>query len=112
MPFSLENTEHTLPSSTLPLSLHTVYKSASPQAQDGPRWAMQQGRPVIIDMEAVFEDSVWEGFEDALGKSTADLEKVPPIILCMSPTSLLGALLANAVQHTFYHQSTISSSRL
>ncbi|KAL1710557.1 hypothetical protein EV121DRAFT_251327 [Schizophyllum commune] len=81
VPFGLEDTEHTLPSSSLPLTLHTVYKSASPQAQDGLRWAMQQGRPVVIDMEAVFEDSVWEGFEDALGKSTADLEKVPPIIL-------------------------------
>ncbi|KAL1743510.1 hypothetical protein HDZ31DRAFT_83378 [Schizophyllum fasciatum] len=81
IPFGLEDTEHTLPSFTLPLSLHTVYSNASPQAQQSLRWAMQQGRPVIIDMEAVFTDSVWEGFEDALGKSTADLEKVPPIIL-------------------------------
>ncbi|TRM69336.1 hypothetical protein BD626DRAFT_393102 [Schizophyllum amplum] len=81
VPFDLEASEHTLPSSSLPLSLHTAYNKVSPQAQESLRWAMQQGRPVEIDIQAVFTDSMWENFEEALGKATADIEKAPPIIL-------------------------------
>ena len=92
IPFSLENpdpaVESLVTSAKVPVSLTTIFNGDLPGAVDGLRWALKFGRPVDIDIQATLSDSLLEGFEDLIAKATADLEKVPPIVLCMFSPSL------------------------
>lgn len=89
IPFDIEkpdsSLESILSSATVPVSLSTVFKSNTPAAVEGLRWALKTGRTVDIDVQATLSDPVLEGFVDLIAKATADLEHVPPIVLCMLP---------------------------
>jgi hypothetical protein len=74
--------ETLISSSNVPTSLSTIFKKDSPEAVEGLRWALKRGRPVDIDIQATLTDSLLEGFEDLIAKASADLETVPPIVLC------------------------------
>jgi hypothetical protein len=88
VPFKLESAQQDKPSvlsnTSVPISLATVFNKSTPEAVASLRWALQQGRPVDIDVEAPISDEVLESFEDIIGKATEGLENIPPIILCRS----------------------------
>jgi hypothetical protein len=92
IPFDLEKPEPALEdlitSSGAPISLSTVFTKVSPEAVEGLRWALKGGHSVDIDVQATLSDSLLEGFEDLMAKATADLETVPPIVLCTFLLSL------------------------
>lgn len=69
-------------SSKVPVSLSTVYNGPSAEASAGLRWALEQGRPVDIDVHVTLTDASLEGFEDTVGTATKDLPSPPPIVLC------------------------------
>jgi hypothetical protein len=73
-------------SSKIPVSLCTVYKETTEHSIASLRWALQQGRPVDIDIQADMNNAekVWEALEDLITKATADLEKPAPIVLSLS----------------------------
>ncbi|KAF4598519.1 Amidohydrolase-related domain-containing protein [Pleurotus pulmonarius] len=86
VPFRLEDPIPSEPpaylsSSSIPITLTTVYTQSSPQASAGLRWALQQGRPVDIDLQVTLTETSFEAFEDLLTKSTAELPKIPPIMI-------------------------------
>lgn len=99
IPFELEKPdpaiETLISSSNVPTSLSTIFKKVSPEAVEGLRWALKRGRPVDIDIQATLTDSLLEGFEDLIAKASADLETVPPIVLCelVLVTFMLAAFL-------------------
>lgn len=86
VPFTLESPdpllESLISSSRVPISLSTVFTRLSPEAVEGLKWALKSGHSVDIDVQATLSDSLLEGFEDLLAKASADLENVPPIVLC------------------------------
>lgn len=88
IPFDLEKPDHTIESlianTTTPVSLSTVFTKNSPEAVEGLKWALKQGKPVDIDVQGVLSDSLLEGFEDMIAKASADLDKKSPVILCKS----------------------------
>lgn len=60
-----------------------MYTQPSPASVASLRWALEQGRPVDIDIQApLSEPQDLDAFEDLLTKAMADLPNVPPIILC------------------------------
>jgi hypothetical protein len=69
--------------SRIPISLRTVYTENTPQCIETLRWALQQGCPVDIDIQANMGngDAAWEALEDFMTKSTADIENPSPITL-------------------------------
>lgn len=83
VPFSLDNSDRptSLPTSH-PVSLTTVFTGVTTNSVENLKWALQQGRPVDIDIHADLTDDVFESFEDLLSKSMADVSPIPPIILC------------------------------
>jgi len=87
IPFRLQDPPPTITpsylSSKIPTTLCTVYTETTPEAVASLRWALQQGRPVDIDIQANMKDAdaVWEAFEDLITKSTTDIEKPAPIVL-------------------------------
>lgn len=86
VPFRLEDPIPSEPpvylsSSSIPITLTTVYTQLSPQASASLRWALQQGRPVDIDLQVTLTETSFEAFEDLLTKSTAELSKIPPIMI-------------------------------
>jgi len=87
IPFDLDGQDHAvealLTSSTAPISLSTVFIKFSPDSVKGLHWALTLGRPVDIDIQATLSDSLLEGFEDMITSASADIETLPPIVLCM-----------------------------
>ena len=87
VPFDLKGpdqaVEALLKSSTVPISLSTVFTQPSPDCVKGLHWALKLGRPVDIDIQATLSDSLLEGFEDMITSASAEIETSPPIILCM-----------------------------
>jgi hypothetical protein len=74
--------EVSLTSSTA-LSLSTAFNKSSPESVKGLHWALGQGRPVDIDIQATLSDTLLEGFEDMITSASADIANLPPVILCM-----------------------------
>lgn len=86
MPFDITKPDRSLEAliatSKVPVSLSTVYNEASPEAIEGLKWALSQGRPVDIDVHVILTDASLEGFEDTVGKAAEGIESPPPIVLC------------------------------
>lgn len=83
VPFSLEGTDRPSLPTSYPVSLATVFTRVTPNSVENLKWALQQGRPVDIDVHAdITSEDVFESFEDLLSKAMADVSHVPPIILC------------------------------
>lgn len=101
VPFQLQTAQHELPAYasglTIPISFSTSFSQATPEAIESLKWALSQGRPVDIDVQAALSDSAFEGFEDMLSKAITDLPSVPPIIICESSHILDSPLISSAV---------------
>ncbi|THV02353.1 hypothetical protein K435DRAFT_775568 [Dendrothele bispora CBS 962.96] len=108
VPFDLDATEPPslpiLSSSPVPISLSTAFTKSSPEAVKNLRWALQQGRPVDIDIRTDLTDPVFESLEDLLAKSTADLPSVPPIVLSnlLPPPHNLELPIVKLMNHPIY----------
>lgn len=76
-----------LAATKVPTSLSTIYTGSSPEAIAGLKWALEQGRPLDIDVQVVLTESTLEGFEDAVAKATEGLTSSPPIVLCKFATA-------------------------
>ncbi|KAL0563875.1 hypothetical protein V5O48_018185 [Marasmius crinis-equi] len=89
-----ESVSAVLAGSTIPISLATTFDAnTTSQHASTLKWALQQGRPVDIDIQVDLSDEVFETLEDLLSKATTDLTKVPPIILC-APIGFIYTFLA------------------
>lgn len=109
MPFDLEKPdtsaiEKILSSSSVPISLSTVFNKATPEGVAGLQWALKQGRPVDIDVRVVLSNSALEGFEDMILKARVDVDPVPPVILCLYP------LISYVFIHSYFSFSQCASS--
>lgn len=80
----------TLPSASVPVSFYTSYTSSTPEGISALKWALQQGRPVDIDVKISLTDTKFEEFEDFLTKATDFPEgtTIPPIIICQYSPSI------------------------
>jgi len=121
VPFNLENPdtsviEKILSSSSVPISLSTVFNKATPEGVAGLQWALKQGRPVDIDIQAVLSNTALEGFEDMILKAKADVDPVPPIILSnvLPPPHDLELPIVKLMNHPTYlaFQSQIAALSL
>lgn len=65
-----------------PISFSTVYSKSTPEGITGLREILQKGRPVDIEIQTSITDASLEGLEEFLTRATAELEGIPPIILC------------------------------
>jgi hypothetical protein len=96
VPFRLEDGKQETPSyiasSPIPISYSTVFNKSTPEGVESLRWALQQGRPIDIDIQAPISDAVLESFEDIIQRATDGLTDIPPIILCRSLTVVLSKL--------------------
>lgn len=103
IPFSLEKPdpaiESLISSTTAPTSLSAIFGGDAPGAVGGLRWALKFGRPVDIDIQATLSDSLLEGFEDLIAKASADLETVPPIVLCAFSLSIIHEPISDISSH-------------
>jgi hypothetical protein len=108
VPFTLEKPdpeiEKLISNLPLPTSLSTVFKRASPEATAGLRWALEHGRPVDIDVQAILSDAVLEELEDILSKAGEDLHPTPPIILSniLPPPTDLDLPIVKLMNHPTY----------
>ncbi|KAF9049825.1 hypothetical protein BJ165DRAFT_1454080 [Panaeolus papilionaceus] len=108
IPFDLEKPDHTIESlianTTIPVSLSTVFTKNSPEAVEGLKWALKQGKPVDIDVQGVLSDSLLEGFEDMIAKASADLDKKSPVILSnlLPPPQDLDLPIVKLMNHPTY----------
>ena len=86
VPFKLEEKNRITPSCLssphVTTHLSTVFTGSTPEGVASLRWALEQGRPVDIDIQAPISDAVLESFEDIIQKATDGLDKVPSIVLC------------------------------
>lgn len=69
--------------SPFPISRSTVFTRATDLSTANLKAALEQGRPVDIDIQVAMTDEIFDSFESMLSKAT-ELPKVPPIILCAS----------------------------
>ena len=85
VPFRLEDGKQETPSyiasSPIPISYSTVFNKSTPEGVESLKWALSQGRPIDIDIQAPISDAVLESFEDIIQKATEGLTDIPPIIL-------------------------------
>jgi hypothetical protein len=92
VPFGLSDANHdhtvsTLSSLSIPRALSTAFIAPGTSDIESLKWALQQGVPVDIDVQAQLSNEVFEKFEEILTKATDLPEgtKLPPIILCEYP---------------------------
>jgi len=110
IPFRLEDAEHSIPSnlasSAVPFSFKTVFTKPTPNGAASLKWALSYGRPIDIDIQTVMSDSVLENFEEMLSKATADLTKVPPIILSnwLPPPHDVSLSIVKLLKHPTYRE--------
>ncbi|KAF5370673.1 hypothetical protein D9758_002021 [Tetrapyrgos nigripes] len=108
VPFSLEEAQPPslpiLSSSPIPISLSTVFTESSSMAVTNLRWALEQGRPVDIDIQTDLTDTIFESLEDLLAKATAEMATVPPIILSnlLPPPHNLELPIVKLMNHPIY----------
>jgi hypothetical protein len=111
VPFNLQGPVPTsLPSylttSKLNISLATAYTKTTPESFAILRWALEQNRPLDIDVQANMHDTevVWESFEDLLTKATSDLPRANPIVLSnlLPPPQSLALPLVKLMNHPTY----------
>ncbi|KAJ7091284.1 hypothetical protein C8R44DRAFT_955517 [Mycena epipterygia] len=108
VPFQLATAQQELPSYvsglSIPISLSTSFSQSNPEAIASLKWALSQGRPVDIDVQAALSESAFEGFEDLLSKAIADLQSVPPIIVCdiLPPPHDLSLSIVKLMKHPTY----------
>ncbi|KAJ7178428.1 hypothetical protein C8R43DRAFT_973391 [Mycena crocata] len=108
VPFQLQTAQHELPAYasglTIPISFSTSFSQATPEAIESLKWALSQGRPVDIDVQAALSDSAFEGFEDMLSKAITDLPSVPPIIISsvLPPPHDLSLSIVKLMKHPTY----------
>ena len=110
VPFDLEAPDTAvegLLTSSAALSLSTVFIKSSPNSINGLHWALSQGRPVDIDIQATLSDSLLEGFEDMITGASVDIKNLPPIILCMT---LYICHLTQSVDHKALNSQHFTSS--
>ncbi|KAL0956494.1 hypothetical protein HGRIS_002638 [Hohenbuehelia grisea] len=90
-------------SSSIPVSLTTVYTRPSPVAGETLKWALQQGRPVDIDVQVSLTNDTFEAFEDLLTRAT-DIDSVPPIIIknLLPPPDELDLPIVKLMNHPSY----------
>ena len=69
------------PDPLIPISFSTIFYQSTPEAAEALKWALQQGRPVDIDLPNASTDGVLEGLQDLLAKATADLIQIPAIVI-------------------------------
>ncbi|KAE9411358.1 hypothetical protein BT96DRAFT_1011188 [Gymnopus androsaceus JB14] len=117
VPFSLESTDRPSLPTSYPVSLTTVFSRLSPNSVESLKWALQQGRPVDIDVHAdLSSDDVFESFEDLLSKAMTDVSPVPPIILSnlLPPPNDLELPIVKLMNHPTYRkfQSQIAALSL
>ncbi|KAG7098660.1 hypothetical protein E1B28_000576 [Marasmius oreades] len=96
-----------LHNSPIPVSLATTFNAkATPQNVSTLKWALEQGRPVDIDVQADLKEDVFDTLEDLLYKATVNLEKVPPIILSnlLPPPHQLELPIVKLMNHTSYRK--------
>ncbi|KAJ4483305.1 hypothetical protein J3R30DRAFT_3284080 [Lentinula aciculospora] len=107
VPFSLESSDRpaSLPTS-YPVSLTTVFTRVTSNSVENLRWALQQGRPIDIDIHADLTDDVFESFEDLLSKSMDNVSPVPPIILSnlLPPPNDLELPIVKLMNHPVYRR--------
>ncbi|KAJ3883586.1 hypothetical protein F5051DRAFT_363356 [Lentinula edodes] len=107
VPFSLDKSDRptSLPTSH-PVSLTTVFTGVTTNSVENLKWALQQGRPVDIDIHADLTDDVFESFEDLLSKSMADVSPIPPIILSnlLPPPNDLELPIVKLMNHPVYRK--------
>ncbi|KAJ3806483.1 hypothetical protein F5876DRAFT_91051 [Lentinula aff. lateritia] len=107
VPFSLDNSDRptSLPTS-YPVSLTTVFTGVTTNSVENLKWALQQGRPVDIDIHADLTDDVFESFEDLLSKSMADVSPIPPIIISnlLPPPNDLELPIVKLMNHPVYRK--------
>ncbi|KIK67308.1 hypothetical protein GYMLUDRAFT_37396 [Collybiopsis luxurians FD-317 M1] len=117
VPFSLESSDRpsSLPASH-PVSLTTIFNRVTPNSVENLKWALQQGRPVDIDIHADLTEALFESFEDLLSKAMADVPSVPPIILSnlLPPSNDLELPIVKLMNHPVYRkfQSQIAALSL
>ncbi|KAF9066170.1 hypothetical protein BDP27DRAFT_1331067 [Rhodocollybia butyracea] len=107
VPFSLDSPDRpsSLPTK-YPFSFTTVFTRTGPNSVENLKWALQQGRPVDIDIHADLTDDMFESFEDLLTKATADVSPVPPIILSnlLPPPNDLELPIVKLMSHPVYRK--------
>ncbi|KAF9263240.1 hypothetical protein L218DRAFT_336969 [Marasmius fiardii PR-910] len=90
----------------IPVSLSTTFNAeATPQNVSTLKWALQQGRPVDIDIQAdLSEKALFESLEDLIVKTTVGVENVPPIILSnlLPPPHQLELPIVKLMNHPTY----------
>ncbi|KAF8638054.1 hypothetical protein AX16_010686 [Volvariella volvacea WC 439] len=105
VPFKLGEADHpALPSTSLPLSLSTIYTGSSAENISSLRWALEQGHPVEITVRGTLSDSDLEGLEELLVKSTTDLPSLSPIIISglLPPAYDVGLPIVKLMNHPTY----------
>ncbi|KAF9012419.1 hypothetical protein BDQ17DRAFT_1232265 [Cyathus striatus] len=108
VPFTLEKpeseVEKLISELPVPTSLSTVFTRASPEATAGLRWALERGRPVDIDVQAILSDAVLEELEDILSKAAENLDSAPPVILSniLPPPTNLDLPIEKLMNHPTY----------
>ncbi|KAJ3724616.1 hypothetical protein C8R42DRAFT_701905 [Lentinula raphanica] len=107
IPFSLESSDRpaSLPMSHS-ISLTTVFTRVTPNSVENLKWALQQGRPIDIDIHADLTDEVFDSLEELLSKSMADVSPVPPIILSslLPPPNDLELPIVKLMNHPVYRK--------
>jgi hypothetical protein len=68
--------------SSVPVSFSTIFSKSTPEGIVGLKEILQKGRPVDIEIQTSITDVSLEGFEEFLTRASAELEGLPPIILC------------------------------
>ncbi|KAM6502187.1 hypothetical protein JOM56_002164 [Amanita muscaria] len=92
------------PDPLIPISLSTIYYQNTPEAAETLKWALQQGRPVDIDLPNASTDGVLESLQDLLAKATADLIQVPTIVITnyLPPPHDLALPIERLMNHSHY----------
>ncbi|KAJ7594430.1 hypothetical protein C8J56DRAFT_1161046 [Mycena floridula] len=103
LPFTLDGDRPTVPSdSPFPISRSTVFTSPSHSAENL-KWALEQGRSVDIDIQAVMSDEAFDGLEDLLCRAT-EIPKVPAIVISnwLPPPHDLDLPIVKLMNHQSY----------
>jgi len=108
VPFSLDQVdkqvEAAVSSATVPVALSTVFAKSLPGALDTLKWALSLGRPIDIDIQGTLTDTLLDGLEELITKSSVGLENPPPIVLSniLPPPHDLDLPIVKLMNHPTY----------
>ncbi|KAF7321673.1 Cation-transporting ATPase [Mycena kentingensis (nom. inval.)] len=106
VPLALESATHEpLAATSLPVSFSTTYSKTTSETISSLTWALNQAKPVDIDVGGALSESAFEQFEELLSKAAAVATSAPPIVVfSFPPPHDLSLSIVKLMKHPTYRE--------